>query len=491
MKVLRKYNDKLTLYAPIEKPNNSPNCKATMTFLDILTYSGEIATVDEGILATKYKTLTTNVIPKLIKYGYLKKKKSEKRKKIVKSHLGQEIDEKIEILPASHTLTPDGEKALMYQNRDFFKFNFDCIYNRKALSNYNNRFNLQDFSSLLVLFEMLDINYSYHTHPKIGNEYCFENEITDLGKQTGEIMKSLDFDCFDEPLGYTTRVFSKTTLYLDYFFGLICRGFICANKECFPVYVFDNFDIKNTYKRIKGKNERKKIIEIFSTKNVKRLSPYNYPISAEKQFLGNAFCTVANNSRIENVFVIKKQSTKYIDDYGIVKERHNKNIRSLISIGYKKIYLLVRNYKYLKEQFALCLANFSEIDKINNLYIEDYSIDKTNIYLKNYYKENGYTGNNNKYGFYMNKVSPYDVCPTHTFTSDGCPIYFLWDLDIIKIHKAIMDHSVKEKVFVIFEEQLEIFIRIINCYKFGEQMLGITVEFIEMNDALKIIKYNK
>ena len=63
----------IVLLSTIAKPISSTNSRELHSYLEILTMAGEISTVDEGLLAKKYKGLAVHVIPKLIKNKYIKK----------------------------------------------------------------------------------------------------------------------------------------------------------------------------------------------------------------------------------------------------------------------------------------------------------------------------------------------------------------------------------------------------------------------------------
>lgn len=490
MKVLNKFEDKLTLYAPVEKPSKNSNSNGATIYLKILSYAGEMATTDEGLLAKKYKTLTTNVIPKLVKYGYITKQKSKTVVTSQISRFGKEYGKIKSNIHSSHQLTMIGKRALLYQNKNAFGYELKQTLTSNVPSYYKRRFNSQDISSLLVLYELLDIDYFYDSHPHIGNEILYENNIFDHNDNYELLKEGLEKCYSEKPIGYATKIFSNTVDYMDYFLGMVCRGFICYNKETFPVYVFDNYDVKTEQRRFIAKNEKNKILNAFSQENVKKSTPYQYPLKTSKNFIGNAFCTVATNSRIENIFDIKKSPLKKVDEYGFVKTQSYKLIKTLVSIGYEHIYLLVRNYKFLKEQYNLCIAKYEDKEKINSSILKNQELDTSNYFLKEYYRKNKYIGKNVKYGYNMEKVAAYDICPTHHFTILGNPIYLLWDLDIIKIHKAIVDFSEKEKIFYFFEEQKDIVLSILNCYKYSNKKLGVTINFVSMKNALNFIDYN-
>lgn len=489
MKVTKHLNRLLTLYPPLAYPPTNNNALGAYAFINILLASGEISTIDEALLTTKFKTLNTNVIPKLVKYGYIKKRDRKVDKEILKTQYGTIYDKRERVVRAGHILTTSGKKALEVQNKDIFGYYINKKGTKNTPTDIRNRNQMQDVASLLVLFELLGIDYSYNSHPPIVSEFLYSVGKSLKTNEMQLIEKSLEKCISDKPIGYSFNIYSKTSVFLDKLFGLICKGFICQNEECFPVYVFDNYDINSEQRRFNSHVEHKKIKEIFSTKDIKKLTPYNYPIDIDNSFLGNAFCTVANEKNIQNIFDIKKKPLKYIDQYGLIKSKNYKIIKSLSNIGYRHVFLLVRNFKYLKEQYALDLASYSDKQRINQLFLEDFEdeLDKAKIFLPDYYIKNKYKSKGIKYGFDMTKVSPAEICPTENFTIYGNPMYLLWELDVAKINRAVLDFSKETKYFFFFEEQKDIALNILYNFKINDVKLGIEVFFIPMQKALNII----
>ena len=156
---------------------------------------------------------------------------------------------------------------------------------------------------------------------------------------------------------------------------------------------------------------------------------------------------------------------------------------------FQNYYLLIRNYDFVKSQYKYIMLPLEAKEKINSLFFEKNEIATTSLYLKKYYEANDYRVIKKfKYGMNMYKVPLIRISPTTTFTKDGNPIYYLWDLDILRIHKAIMDDSEKPKIFCFFKDQIDIITEIINCYRKDKNTkMHINTRIIERSFADSIL----
>lgn len=477
----------VVLLSTIAKPISSINSRELHSYLEILTMTGEISTVDEGLLAKKYKGLAVHVIPKLIKNKYIKKVPRVEKTTKRKNKFENTYDKEINIAKASHVLTNGGKEAILFQNSERYGYMLKHLQSFLGKLNVLQRQSSQELASALVLCSLLDINFSYNTHPHIANEILYEFPELDNDKSKLEIKKALEKCKSNNPIAYSVNCFLKTADYMDFFLGTQAKVLICDKNEIFPVYVLDNYSTQNPYRSIYAKNEKGILNNYLTTPTTKKSTPYNYPFSKSNGLNGKAIATISSLKNIPNVFDINKKNGFYINEYLEKKEMCRKNIRNLLKLKFESCYLLIRSDKKLKEQYNFIMLNEKEKIKINEMFFNKEEISNNALYLNQYFNLNEYrVAKKIKYELNMSKVPLYKISPTTTFTKEGNPVYFVWDLDIMKIHKAIMDSSSKSKIFCFFDDQVEIISKIIDCYKQNkDSKMGIKTRIIPRKSVEK------
>lgn len=471
----------------ISNNNGSKLAIATNKFLEILAISGEISTKDIGILSKKYKDINVHVVPTLVKYGYIKKiNKVVITKKADVSYDVNRRNEKF-ISKASYILTEQGKDALVEQNSDLYSYPINHIsIPFRGESAVNNRNSNQEVAGALVLCELLNINALYSNHPHIYNEVDYDRENNLIEKITDE--NFLNF-VSEEPVAYTMRVFNKTKLYDDHIKGIQSKMFICANSTIYFVYILDNKSMLNRANTLEARNEKAKKNNLLYRGINEGLLPRKYTCIENGAYFGNALYVIENVNQLSNIFDLKRKSRTIIDSYyrkKVVASR--RNIQSIVHSLFTNSYLLIRNDKNLKVQFEMLLYDISKKKLINSIFFDDGEITPIDAFYRMYCATNGYFKGIVKFGVNTKKYDVASVVAVDDFTIDGIAIYYLWELDIVKIHKSIYENAQGGKIFCCFDDQKEILLKIIDCYRLTDTSdFGIDIRTIPRELVLKML----
>lgn len=481
--------DNTVLYSAIANPKNNKSSEAIHAYLRVLTLSREINTTDEAILSKKYNYLSPHMIPKLIKNKYIKKVPTMTKTIEKKDKFDNVYDKRKISVKGGHVLTEGGKNAIEYQNRELYGYALSQLAKYTGKADIEGRQARQDLAATLVLCELCDINYTYNSHPHIAGELLFEHPEYNNNKGKKQLTDALRNCYSNKPIAYPLLCFNKTYENLDFIFGLQAKLIICDKEEMLPVYNFDYYSFNNPYSSLFAKNEKSSLKDFATTKTSNKSTPYKYPIRNNNYYIGRAIATISNMSNIKNIFDINKKNGFKIDEYLNKIPTTRQNIKNIFSMQFQNYYLLIRNYDFVKSQYKYIMLPLEAKEKINSLFFEKNEIATTSLYLKKYYEANDYRVIKKfKYGMNMYKVPLIRISPTTTFTKDGNPIYYLWDLDILRIHKAIMDDSEKPKIFCFFKDQIDIITEIINCYRKDKNTkMHINTRIIERSFADSIL----
>lgn len=450
----------------ISQNNGSKLAVATNKFLEILATSGEISTKDIGILSKKYKDINVHAVPTLVKYGYIKKiNKVVITKKADVSYDIKRRNEKF-ISKASYILTEQGKEALVEQNRSLYGYPINHIsIPFRGESSVNSRNSNQEVASALVLCELLNVNALYSNHPHIYNEVDYDIEHNLIEKTDEDFLNFIS----EEPVAYTMRVFNKTKLYDDHIKGIQSKMFICANNTIFLVYILDNKTMANRANTLESRNEKAKKNSLLYKGMNEGILPRNYACIENGAYFGNALYVIENINQLSNIFDIKRKSRTIIDSYyrkKVVASR--RNIQSIVHSLFTNAYILIRNDKNLKVQFDMLLYDMSKKKLINSIFFDENEITPIDAFYRMYCATNGYFKGIVKFGVNTKKYDVASVVAVDDFTVDGKAIYYLWELDVAKIHKSIYENSQGGKIFCCFDDQKEILLKIIDCYRLTE-----------------------
>lgn len=475
--------DNTILYSAIAKPKNNKSSEAVHAYLRVLTLSREISTTDEAILSKKYNYLSPHMIPKLIKNKYIKKVPTTTKIFEKKDKFDNVYDKRKITVKGGHMLTESGKNAIEYQNRELYGYALNQLSKYTGKSDIDGRQARQDLAATLVLCELCDINYTYTSHPHIASELLFEHPEYEGNEGKKYLTNALENCYSDNPIAYPLLCFNKTYENLDFTLGIQAKLIICDKKEMFPVYNFDYYSFDNPYNSFFARSEKPSLRDFATTRASNKSTPYKYPIGSNNYYTGRAIATISNISNIRNIFDINKENGFKVDEYLNKIPTVRQNIKNIFNMQFQNFYLLVRNYDFVKSQYKYIMLPLKAKEKINSLFFEEAELATSSLYLKKYYEINSYKAIKKfKYGMNMHKVPLSRLSPTTTFTKEGNPIYYLWDLDILRIHKAIMDNSEKPKIFCFFEDQIDIITEIINCYRKNKNT--------KMNISTRIIKRN-
>ena len=125
------------------------------------------------------------------------------------------------------------------------------------------------------------------------------------------------------------------------------------------------------------------------------------------------------------------------------------------------------------------------------MFFEESELTTLQSYYDIYYERNNYRRGIKKYGV-NTKTHNYElIAPIDGFTHAGKAVFYLWELDIPKIHKAIYDNAPNGKIFCFFKDQINIIKKIFECYKINESItFNIQIKLISRFDVLAFLEEN-
>lgn len=439
---------------------------ATNKFLEILAISGEISVRDIGLLSKKYKDINVHVVPSLAKKGYIRK--IEKAVVIKQANVSYDVNRSKErdVAKKSYILTEKGKEALLQQNYNLFGYPIEYVAPMfHGESDVSCRNSNQEVASSLVLCELLNINALYSNHPHIYNEIDFDlkhNLIDNVSEDWINFVSEV-------PVAYSMRVFKNTDIYDDHIKGIQAKMFICANHSIFLVYIMDNKSMENRGNTIESRNEKAKKNNLLYQGLTGGILPHNYACIENGAYFGNALFVIDNINQVSNIFDLKRKSRTIYDSYHRKKEvASRRNIQSIVNNLFTNSFLIIKNDKHLQEHFKMLLYDFSTKKLINSIFFDENEITVIESFYRQYCATNGYYKGITKYAVNTKKYDVASVVPVDDFTIDGKAIYYLWELDIVKLHKSIYENAPNGKIFCCFEDQEEIIKKVIDCYRVVE-----------------------
>ena len=480
----------------ISFPTESNLSIATNRFLEILSYSGEISVRDTGILSKKYNNvISTHTIPRLSKAGYITR--IDKTVLFKKNDFSFDINKSMEkeIARPAYILTEQGREALAIQNKGMFGYSLSICPSFSGVYNIAKRNINQEISSALVLCDLLNINSTYCTHPHIYNELDYEcGECENNLSNTNITIKPNYLSALknfggEETVGYTFRVFQNTNFYDDHIKGIQARMFLCVSNTLFFLYIMDNKSIMNRKLSLEFRNEKPKKNNLLISED-NSIFPSNYCFNYNGPYCGNAIFCIESINQIANIFDIKRKPRHIYDSYNNKKEvPSRKNIQAIVNMLYDNSYLVIRNLPNLYEHFKMLLLPYEVKAVINSFFFSESDLSSMQTFYEIYYTQNNYARGIKKFGVNTRKFGKEYVAPVDAFTHEGKAVFYMWELDIAKIHKAIYDNVRKGKIFCCFDDQVEIFTQIFRCYQSDKDTTyNIKIKSIDRKSVIDILK---